>query len=111
MRHPVEAEEDALLYEYGIFSFRGSRRFTLSFCRQFDLDEDGAPALIQLRCEIEYEPTPALEALGSHNQWWSGAGGEPSLAVMLDEIECRPEWKVIGAHRPVCSSVYQERPC
>lgn len=111
MRHPVEAEEDALLYEYGTFSFRGPRRFTLSFCRQFDVDEDGAPALIQLRCEIEYEPTQALEALGAHNQWWSGAEGEPSLAVMLDEIERRPEWKVISAHRPVGSSVYQERPC
>ncbi|RFU39753.1 hypothetical protein DZF91_20800 [Actinomadura logoneensis] len=111
MRHAVQAEEDALLYEYGTFSFRGPRRFTLSFCRQFDVEEGGEPALIQLRCEIEYEPTPALEALGAHNQWWSGAEGEPSLAAILDEIERRSEWEVIGGHRPVCSSVYQERPC
>lgn len=63
MRHPVEAVEDALLYEYGTFSFGGPQRFTLTFCRQFDVNEDEAPTLIQLRCEIEFEPTPALEAL------------------------------------------------
>ncbi|MGI5325721.1 hypothetical protein [Actinomadura nitritigenes] len=111
MRHPVEAAEDALLYEYGTFSFGGPRRFTLSFCRQFDVDEDGAPALIQLRCEIEYEPTPALEALGTHNYWWSGAAGELPLAAVMDEIERRSEWMLLGAHRPVASSVYQESPC
>ncbi|WP_242902921.1 hypothetical protein [Actinomadura terrae] len=66
---------DSLLYEYGTFSFGGPRRFSLSFCRQFDVDEDGA----QARCELEYEPTPVLEGLGAHNQWWSGAEGEPSL--------------------------------
>lgn len=111
MHHTVEAAEDALLYEYGTFSFGGPRRFVLSFCRQFDVDEDGAQALIQVRCEIEYEPTPALEALGAYNQWWSGGEGEVPLAVVLDEVERRSEWEVIGAQRPAASSVYQERPC
>ncbi|MFA1542275.1 hypothetical protein [Actinomadura monticuli] len=111
MRHPVEVEEDALLYEYGTYSLEGPRRFVLSFCRQFDVDEDFAQALIQVRCDMEYEPTPALEALGTYSRWWSGGAGEPSLATVLDEIECRSEWEIIGVHRPVASSVYQERPC
>lgn len=111
MQHPVQAEEDALLYEYGTYSFSGPRRFILAFCRQFDIDQDGAPVLIQLRCEIEYEPTLALEALGTYNRWWSGADDEPPLVALLDEIGRRPEWDVINAHRPVTSSVYQERAC
>lgn len=45
MELPVQAEEDALLFQYGMYSFSGPQRFLVSFCRQFDIDRDGAPAL------------------------------------------------------------------
>jgi hypothetical protein len=104
-------EEDAMLYEYLTASFGGPRRFTLSLCRQFDLDDGDGQALIQLRCDIAYEPTPALEALGKYNQWWSDEDSPNPLDEVLDAIERRPEWAVIAAHTPVESAVYQERAC
>jgi hypothetical protein len=63
-------EEDAMLYEYIVATLGGPRRFVLSLCRQFDLNEGEKEVLIQLRCDIAYEPTPALEALGKYHQWW-----------------------------------------
>ncbi|MBO2461256.1 hypothetical protein [Actinomadura violacea] len=99
------------MYEYGVYSFDGPRRFRLSFCRQFDIDRDGVGVLIQLRCEFEYEPAPALEALGAHHRWWCGMEDEPPLAVVLDEIGRGPEWAVVAAHRPAASSVRQEDVC
>ncbi|MFL6053430.1 MAG: hypothetical protein ACJ72W_11010, partial [Actinoallomurus sp.] len=104
-------EEDAMLYEYLTASFSGPRRFTLSLCRQFDLDDGDGQALIQLRCDIAYEPTPALEALGAYNQWWPGEDTASPLGEVLDAIERRPEWAVIAAHSPAESAVYQERVC
>jgi hypothetical protein len=104
-------EEDALLYEYITAAFGGPRRFVLSLCRQFDVDDAGEQALIQLRCEFMYEPTPALEALGAYNQWWSAGNGGHEVSEALDAIERRPEWSVIAEHDPVESTVYQERAC
>lgn len=104
-------EEDAMLYEYLTASFGGPRRFTLSLCRQFDLDDEDGQVLTQLRCDLAYEPTPALEALGTYNQWWSDGDGANPPGEVLDAIERRPEWAVIAAHTPVESAVYQERAC
>jgi hypothetical protein len=103
--------EDAMLYEYMIATFSGPRRFVLSLCRQFDLDEGEEEALIQLRCDVAYEPTPALKALGKYNQWWSEGDGERPISEVLDAIERRPEWAVIAGHVPVRSAVYQEHAC
>jgi hypothetical protein len=100
-----------MLYEYITAAFSGPRRFAFSLCRQFDLDEGGQEALIQLRCDIAYEPTPALEALGEYNQWWSEGDGEVPVSEVLDAIERRPEWAVLAAHAPVESAVYQEQAC
>ncbi|MGI5223819.1 hypothetical protein [Actinoallomurus sp. CA-142502] len=104
-------EEDAMLYEYITASFGGPRHFLLSLCRQFDLNDEGGQALVQLRCDIAYEPTPALEALGKYNQWWSDGDGARPIGEVLDAIERRPEWAVIAVHTPVESAVYQEHAC
>lgn len=98
--------EDAMLYEYLIAEFGGPRRFVLSLCRQFDLEEERT--LLQLRCEIAYDPAPALEALGRYHQWWSE---ECPVGEALDAIERRSEWAVIAAHAPVESTVFLEDAC
>ena len=112
MNMPVAGvEEDAMLYEYITASFGGPRRFTLSLCRQFDINDEDGQALIQLRSEIAYEPTPTLEALGTYNQWWTDGDGATPIGEVLDAIERRPEWAVITAHTPIESTVYQEHVC
>jgi hypothetical protein len=112
MNVPVAGvEEDAMLYEYITATFGGPRRFVLSLCRQFDLYDGEEEALIQLRCDIAYDPAPALEALGKYNRWWSGEDGECPISEVLDAIERRPEWAVLAAHTPVESAVYQDHAC
>ncbi|MQY05265.1 hypothetical protein [Actinomadura macrotermitis] len=64
MHRPIEAVEDALLYEFGTYSFRGPRRFCLSFCRQADVDEGREPAFTAFLNEIEHRPEwPVITAL------------------------------------------------
>jgi hypothetical protein len=112
MNVPVAGvEEDAMLYEYITASLGGPRRFILSLCRQFDLNDGDGELLVQLRCDITYEPNPALEALGTYNQWWSDGDGAHPIGEVLDAIERRPEWAVIAAHTPIESAVYQEHAC
>lgn len=109
---PVDGvEEDALLYQYITAAFDGPRRFTLSLCRQFDTNTAGEQALIQLHCELAYEPTPSLEALGKHHQWWTAGQVELQARDVLNSIRYRPEWAVLIEHHPVATAVYQERAC
>ncbi|MFF4742333.1 hypothetical protein [Streptomyces sp. NPDC001268] len=65
-------DADGLLFQYGVFSFHGTPAFSLDLTRQFEvLDEAGDhDHLVQVHCELVYEPTPALAALGDFNSWF-----------------------------------------
>jgi hypothetical protein len=105
---PVLTASDGILYEFGTFTFGGERRFRVEFVRQFETrDEAGEhDRYVQFRCALEYEPSPDLELLGAHAEWWFRGEAEP-LTSWMDRIEQRPEWNVERAHVPVATSLSQ----
>ncbi len=63
-----EDDGDGLLVQYGVVDFDddAGRHFALDFTRQFTSTAD---AISQLSCTLEYDVTPALEAIASDDLW------------------------------------------
>ncbi len=50
---PLDAEEDDLLYENGVFSFDGTEKFYFSLTRQF-MTEETEDEYLQLQCALKF---------------------------------------------------------
>jgi hypothetical protein len=69
-----DADDDMLMFESGIYDWSDGKgsRFNWGLCRQFALyDADGEyDHMEQLRCDLFFEPTPALEQMGADTSMW-----------------------------------------
>lgn len=107
LRRPVEGVQDGLMYEFLTTRVGDRRVFVLSFCRQFQGDGD---SLLQVGCELAYQATPELTALGTGLvEWWQEDGTD--LASILSAIDQGPEWPLLMRHRPVTTEVCSADPC
>jgi hypothetical protein len=105
---PVGSDTDGLLYEYGVFHFTGTPRFTLSFVRQFETLADGEhDHYIQFHCDLLFEPTADLKALGAYNSWRFSRDAA-SVDAWLLQIRARPEWELFAVYAPISHEVWQE---
>ncbi len=65
---PLDEDGDAILVEYGTYSFRGQPEFSIDLTRQFiEPGDDGE--MYQLHCSLYWEPSELTEALGSDSLW------------------------------------------
>ena len=104
---PMGPDTDGLLYEYGVFQFTDAPQFTLSFVRQFEMLTDGEhDHYIQFHCDLLFEPTTELKALGAYNSW-RFSGDAASVDTWLLQIRARPEWEQLEAHAPIAHEVWQ----
>jgi hypothetical protein len=95
---PTRPGSEGFLYQYGTWNFTGQPLFYLDPVRQFAIpDED---EYLQFRCTLLFAPTPELDSLGSHEEWWWPEDGVP-LSEWLTEVASRPEWAVLTAASPL----------
>ncbi|MGK5547440.1 hypothetical protein ACSNOH_22300, partial [Streptomyces sp. URMC 127] len=107
---PDAAETDGLLFQFGTYAFDGPPAFTLDLTRQFEVsDNDGDhDHYVQVHCELRYELTPALEALGSFDSWFfHDAGGD--LEEWAQGLAEQAAWTSIHSLKPTEIRVYQEQ--
>jgi hypothetical protein len=100
---PKEPESDGLLYQFGIYDFSGEPRFHFDLTRQFCLRD--SDEYLQVHCDLQYLPTPRLQALGSHTEWWFPEDGR-HLLEWVDAVNQRPEWPVLESALPTAVEVY-----
>ncbi|MFK4086132.1 hypothetical protein ACI2LF_18620 [Kribbella sp. NPDC020789] len=100
---PQEADSDGLLYQYGIHDFSGEARFHFDLTRQFGLPH--SDDYLQFHCDLQYLPTPAVEVLGSHAEWWFPGDGR-RLPEWVYAVKRRPEWPVLESVFPTAVEVY-----
>ena len=100
---PHEAESDGLLYQFGIHDFSGEPRFHFDLTRQFGLP--GSDEYLQFHCDVQYLPTPELQALGSHTEWWFPED-RSRQAEWVHLIDQRPEWTVLRSARPTAVEIH-----
>jgi hypothetical protein len=107
---PDSHDADGLLFQYGTYSFNGPATFTLDLARQFEAhDGDGDhDHYVQVHCELRYQLTPGLQALGSFVSWFFH-DTEDDLDRWAEELGHRPAWTVIRALEPAEIRVYQEQ--
>ncbi|WP_433020308.1 hypothetical protein [Kribbella sp. CA-294648] len=98
-----EPDSDGLLYQFGIYEFSGEPRFHLDLTRQFGLRD--SDEYLQFHCDLQYLPTPRLELLGSHNEWWFRGDATP-LPEWIAAVAQRPEWSVLESALPTAVEVY-----
>jgi len=73
-----------------------------SLTRQFGLR--GSDEYLQFHWDLQYLPSPRLQALGSHSEWWFPDDGRP-LPEWIDAIGQRPEWPVLESALPTAVEV------
>ncbi|MEU7584286.1 hypothetical protein AB0B50_42665 [Streptomyces sp. NPDC041068] len=76
---PEGPDVDGCLFEYGVNSLTGQPLFVVNLTRQFEtLDSSGEhESHTQVSCEVRYQVTGELEALGDCEEWWfRGSEGE-----------------------------------
>ncbi|MFG1620517.1 hypothetical protein [Kribbella sp. NPDC049227] len=100
---PREADSDGLLYQFGTYDFAGAPRFHFDLTRQFGLRD--SDEYLQFHCDVQYLPSPALEALGSHTEWWFPGDGR-QLPEWVAAVNQRPEWSVLESMHPTAVEVY-----
>jgi hypothetical protein len=100
---PQETDSDGLLYQYGIHDFSGEPRFHFDLTRQFGLPD--SDEYLQFHCDLQYLPTPAVEALGSHTEWWFPSDGR-QLPEWVGTVNQGPEWPVLESMVPTAIEVY-----
>ena len=100
---PREPDSDGLLYQFGIYDFSGEPRFHFDLTRQFGLRD--SDEYLQFHCDLQYLPTPRIEALGSHSEWWFRGDGS-QLPEWVAAVEQRPEWAILESALPVAVEVY-----
>ncbi|MCX5401430.1 hypothetical protein [Streptomyces sp. NBC_00102] len=107
---PDVPDADGLLLQYGTYAFDGPPMFLLDFVRQFEIvDSDGLhDQYVQVHCELRYEPTPLLDALGSFDSWFFHDSGD-ELEQWAAEFTEGAGWKMIRGLKPAEVRVYQER--
>ena len=110
---PVEGtgpnrDDDMCLFEYGVFDWADGKgpRFSWSLVRQFSLNDGSGnyDHMEQLRCDLFFEPTPELEALGADARW-SGA----DLAAWARQVEALDGFAAGLGNQPVESAFGQEQ--
>ncbi|MFF2205924.1 hypothetical protein [Streptomyces sp. NPDC058145] len=107
---PDRPDVDGLLFQYGTYTFDGPPTFTLDLTRQFEVsDSDGDhDHYVQVHCELRYELTPDLEALGSFDSWYfHDAGGD--LEEWVQGLVERAAWAAIRRLKPTEIRAYQEQ--
>lgn len=103
------ARDTLVACEYGVFPFTGAPRFTVGLVREV------APARrlvttargARLSCELLYEATEDLQALGTGLARWTG-GSAVDVDQWLTELRARPEWEALDGHRPLATRSWLE---
>lgn len=63
---------------------------------------------MHVRCELRYDPVPALRDLGSSNSWFFHGPGR-DLDEWARHLTAEPAWATIRALRPSGVAVHRER--
>lgn len=81
-----------MLYQYGVYGFRGPSRFELSLVRQFSVN--GSDGFLQFHCDLLFATTQELAGLGTYDEW-RFAGEDLPLEDWGAALAQRPEWDVL----------------
>lgn len=110
---PDVPDADGLLFQYGIYAFTGRPMFILSLVRQFEqFDRSGEhEALLQVNCEILYEPDAELGNIGRWEAWWfKPQGGQGStLSDWLAAVAANPIWQLVRGRRETSVSLTMDQ--
>ena len=102
---PVASESDGVLVQSGTYNWEDGERFVFDFLRQVQLPDDDE--FVQIHCEFEFEPTPALRALGTFEEWWFRDDDGP-LEAFLDDMESSAEFRAAKALTPTRARLYAD---
>lgn len=95
-------------FEHGIYDWSDGKgaRFNWGLCRQFSLYDDAGKYnhMEQLRCDVYFEATPALEQLSGSGIWSDG-----DLARWIAEVEAQEGFHAVMGLAPIESRVEQEQ--
>ncbi|GAB2822546.1 hypothetical protein GCM10022221_20680 [Actinocorallia aurea] len=86
-------DADGLLFQFGTHALSGTRAFVLNFTRQFEITDAAGEHdhYLQVQCELEYEPTPSLEGLGTFSSWFFHDSGE-GVEDWRESLRNSPMW-------------------
>lgn len=73
-----------LLYQWGTYDWGEGEFFELDLTRQFIEPDEGEEVCIsQLHLTFQYEPTPALSALGAGTHWCASQDELPAFRTLV----------------------------
>jgi hypothetical protein len=102
---PVAVEDDALLFQCGVWSFTGRPMFHWNLTRQLTRGARGDDdAMEQLSLTILYEPTPGLQDLETSLWSYDFADVESWVAA----VQALPEFAAAKAQTPAGCEIIQE---
>ncbi len=94
-----------MLYQYGVYSFRGPPRFEFSLVRQFRVN--GSDEFLQFHCDLLFAPTQELAGLGTYDEWCFTDDDVP-LEDWGAALARRPEWDVLRGVWPMDVNIHVE---
>ncbi len=96
---PLDAEEDDLLYENGIFSFDGTEKFYFSLTRQF-MTEETDDEYLQLQCALKF-PVNAQNR-NFKVTYWSQEG---DFTAFFDTVRQSPAYQFLMQAGTHCTDI------
>ncbi|WP_406293519.1 hypothetical protein OG948_02775 [Embleya sp. NBC_00888] len=107
---PDTFDADGLLFQYGTYSFDGRPTFLLDLTRQFEANDDSGDHdhYVQVHCELRYDLTASLSALGGFESWFFHDTDE-DLDRWAEALTNRAAWNVLCAHKPAEIRIYREQ--
>lgn len=92
----VLCNDEALLFQCGVFNFTGEDLFYVDFVRQFIVEEDGEYSYMeQLHCELTFKPSGSLQNL-EKNLW--SYDTENNYIKFFEQVEGLEEFELITNH-------------
>lgn len=87
VRGTIDEDGDALLAQYGSYSWNGPETFDIDLTRQVILGEEGDDDIFQLSCTFTFAMTDRLRGIEIDNAW---SMDSPSLAAFYSEAMRMP---------------------
>lgn len=88
---PLDAEEDDVLYETGVFSFDGAEKFYFSLTRQF-MTEETDDEYLQLQCALKF-PVDAQNRNFNVTYWSEAEEGD--FTAFFDTVRQSPAYQFL----------------
>lgn len=99
---PAGPDTDGCLVEYGVNSLSGDPLFVVNLTRQFEtLDSAGEhESYTQVSCEVKYQVTGDLEALGDFEAWWFRGGQDTDFSSWWQSLPLESLARALGDRAP-----------